>query len=54
MTAEVALATAEIKLPLRDPADRFLMATAKVLDLALVTADRRLLDETAVPVLANR
>jgi PIN domain nuclease of toxin-antitoxin system len=54
VTSEVALATAGIELHHRDPADRFLLATAKVFDLTLVTADRRLLDQTAVPVLANR
>ena len=33
-----------MQLPLRqDPADRFIAATAQVLDLTLVTADQRLL-----------
>lgn len=40
---EVALTCFETELPHRDPADRFLAATAMVYDLALVTADRRLL-----------
>jgi PIN domain nuclease of toxin-antitoxin system len=40
---EVAMACFETDLPHRDPADRFLAATATVYDLTLVTADRRLL-----------
>jgi PIN domain nuclease of toxin-antitoxin system len=38
----------------RDPADRFLVATAKALGLTLVTADRRLLQLDGVSVLPNR
>lgn len=38
----------------RDPADRFLVATAKVYDLTLVTADERLMNVPGVRVLANR
>ncbi len=38
----------------RDPADRFLVATAKVYDLTLVTADVRLLGVPGIRVLANR
>lgn len=38
----------------RDPADRFLVATAKVHDLTLVTADERLLRIPGLSVLANR
>lgn len=38
----------------RDPADRFLVATAKVYDLMLVTADERLMQVPGVKVLANR
>jgi PIN domain nuclease of toxin-antitoxin system len=38
----------------RDPADRFLVATAKVYDLTLVTADERLLNVPGLAVLANR
>ena len=41
-TNEVALATARVCLPHRDPADRFLAATAMVYGLTLVTADRNL------------
>jgi PIN domain nuclease of toxin-antitoxin system len=38
----------------RDPADRFLVATAKVYDLTLVTADERLMSVPGIKVLANR
>lgn len=38
----------------RDPADRFLVATAKVYDLTLVTADERLLHVSGIQVLPNR
>ncbi len=54
LTAQVALATASLKLAHRDPADRFLVATAKVFGLTLVTADDRLLRARQVPMLANR
>lgn len=54
MTEEVALATCEVELPHRDPADRMLLATARVFDLTLVTADRRLIEHGGVPVLRGR
>jgi PIN domain nuclease of toxin-antitoxin system len=38
----------------RDPADRFLVATAKVYDLTLVTADERLLSVAGLSVMPNR
>jgi|SRR5579859_2482071 len=37
-----------------DPADRFLVATAKVFDLTLVTADELLISASGLDVLANR
>jgi PIN domain nuclease of toxin-antitoxin system len=40
---DIALAAGDVTLPHRDPADRFLIATARVLELTLVTADRRIL-----------
>jgi PIN domain nuclease of toxin-antitoxin system len=44
LTYEIALATQDVDLgDHHDPADRFLAATAKVLDLTLVTVDARLL-----------
>jgi PIN domain nuclease of toxin-antitoxin system len=50
----VAQETARVQLPHRDPADRFLVATARVFDLTLVTADETLLAARQVSVLANR
>jgi len=38
----------------RDPVDRFLAATAKVLDLTLATADTKLLGLGDIATLANR
>jgi PIN domain nuclease of toxin-antitoxin system len=43
-----------LPLPQRDPADRFLAATAKVLDLTLVTADANLLGLGEIATLGNR
>jgi PIN domain nuclease of toxin-antitoxin system len=37
----------------KDPADRFLAATAKAYDMTLVTADQRLLNVPGLKVLAN-
>lgn len=54
LTLEVALATREICLSHRDPADAFLAATAKVFDLTLVTSDARLISAKGITVLANR
>jgi PIN domain nuclease of toxin-antitoxin system len=38
----------------KDPADRLLVATARVYDLTLVTADERLMHVDGLKVLANR
>ena len=54
LTHEIALETANVHMPHRDPADYFLAATARVLDLTLVTADKRLMEARQCPVLANR
>jgi PIN domain nuclease of toxin-antitoxin system len=54
VTYEVARETGRLQLPQRDPADRFLLATAKVFELTLVTADEHLLKTRDVPLLANR
>ena len=51
---EVALRSEIIKLGYGDPVDRFLVATALVYDLTLVTADRRLLRHPQAPTLASR
>lgn len=50
---EVSLRTSEIGLAHRDPADRFLAATAAVYDLTLLTADERLLEGEGFAVLPN-
>lgn len=54
LTPRVVRALRAISTPHRDPADRFLAATAAALDLSLVTADERLLAGSGYPVLANR
>jgi PIN domain nuclease of toxin-antitoxin system len=53
LTFEVAKEVQQLQLQHRDPADHFLAATAKVLDLTLVTADRRLQSLPDIQVLAN-
>jgi PIN domain nuclease of toxin-antitoxin system len=53
LTHEIALAARNLPLH-RDPADRFLAATALVLDLVLATADQRLLGLGQIQTLANR
>ena len=54
LTAEIVLETGRFSLPQGDPADRFLVATARSLGLTLVTADRRLLASKSVSLLPNR
>jgi len=54
VTYEVARETGRLRLAHRDPADRFLLSTAKVFDLTLVTADVHLLKARDVSILANR
>ncbi len=53
ITQEVALETGRVRLAHRDPVDRFLVATARVFELTLVTADKRLVAGKQVPVLPN-
>ena len=53
-THEIAAASRRLPLPQRDPADRFLAATAKVLNLTLVTADTNLLGLGEIATLGNR
>jgi PIN domain nuclease of toxin-antitoxin system len=53
LTHAVALESRRVTLPHQDPADRFLVATARLLDLALVTADARLLKASPCKLLAN-
>ena len=54
LTHEIALAARQLPLPQQDPADRFLAATAQVLDLTLVTADASLLGLGEIATLGNR
>ena len=54
LTWEVAHELRFTMLGYRDPGDRFLVATAKVYDLTLVTADERLLQTPGLNVLPNR
>jgi PIN domain nuclease of toxin-antitoxin system len=53
LTADIVAETLRFRLPHSDPADRFLVATARSLGLTLVTADAHLLASEAVPTLAN-
>ena len=54
LTQEIVRASFLLSLPHADPADRFLAATAKVLNLTLVTADSVLLGLGEIASLANR
>jgi len=50
---EVAIRSRMIDLSHEDPADRFLVATAIVYDLKLVTADERMIASEACPMLSG-
>jgi PIN domain nuclease of toxin-antitoxin system len=54
LTREIVGVGLALPLPHADPADRFLAATAKVLKLTLVTADRKLLGLGDISTLGNR
>lgn len=54
LTHEIVFSSCQLPLLHRDPADRFLAATAQVLGLTLVTADERLLGLGDISTLANR
>ncbi len=54
LTREIVSAGLALPLSQADPADRFLAATAKVLELTLLTADQRLLGLGEIASLANR
>ncbi len=54
LTHEVVMSMRTVNLPHRDPADRFLAATAKCLDLTLVSADENLISGSGYSVLANK
>lgn len=53
LSFDIASESRRLELAHGDPADRFLAATARILDLTLVTADRRLLKAKGLKVLAN-
>jgi PIN domain nuclease of toxin-antitoxin system len=53
LTHEIVAAAHHLQLH-GDPADRFIVATAQVHDLTLVTADRRLLGLGTIRTMANR
>lgn len=50
LTIEVVLEVASVNLPHGDPADRFVVAAARVFNLTLVMADQRLINK--VPVIS--
>ncbi len=54
LTIDVALASRAVDLEHQDPADRFIVATARVHGLTLLTADTRLLRCRDIDVLPNR
>lgn len=54
LTHEIAFEAHRLPLPHKDPADRFLAATAKLLGLVLVTQDPELLGLGDIQTLANR
>lgn len=54
LTQEIVRTSFALPLLHGDPADRFLAATAKILKLTLVTADRKLLGLGEIASLANR
>jgi PIN domain nuclease of toxin-antitoxin system len=52
-THEIVLAAQQLPLSHRDPADRFLAATAQVMDLTLVTSDDNLLGLGTIRTMKN-
>ena len=54
LTVDIALEVSKLRLGHGDPADHFLVASAKVLGLTLVTSDQRIIDSADVPILSNR
>jgi len=53
-TNQVAIESGKLELRHKDPADHFIVATAKVFDLTLVTADETILESHAVRMLSNK
>lgn len=54
LSNEVALELTKVSLDHNDPADRFLVATARIYNLTLVTADERLLGLKGISTLPNQ
>jgi PIN domain nuclease of toxin-antitoxin system len=54
LTVEVSLAMSSLSFSHADPADQFLVASAKVFGLILITADEQLTSMPGIKVLANR
>jgi PIN domain nuclease of toxin-antitoxin system len=54
LTIDVALEIPKLKIAHGDPGDLFLVATAKVFGLTMVTSDERIIRSADVPILANR
>jgi len=53
ITHKVAILSRKVELPHQDPADRFIVATAIVYDMTLITADHRLVNHREFSVLVN-
>jgi len=53
LTIQAALEANRLKLPHHDPADRFIVATAKTFELTLATADTRILNARLCALLPN-
>jgi PIN domain nuclease of toxin-antitoxin system len=53
LTYDIVVEAERFQLSHRDPVDRFLVATARVLDFTLVTADRKLITAKQCSVMAN-
>ena len=51
LNQEVAIQSRLVELPHQDPADRFIAATAVVFGLTLVTADTRIINSAAIPIM---
>ena len=54
LSHEIAAASGDVDLTHPDPADRLLVATARVLGLTLVTSDERLIKSRQIKTLKNR
>jgi len=52
-THEIVLLAQQLPFPHRDPADRFLAATAQLVNLTLVTADEKMLGLGTIRILKN-